>query len=136
VQYTCSVTATNAAGTGPASNSVQVTPGVTVHGDFQGDGKADLVWRNASTGGDVIWFVNGTTVAASAVLPVVADPNFKIVGIGDFQGDGKADILWRNSVSGANILWLMNGPTVAASGALPTVADPTWTVAGVGDFQG
>ncbi len=34
---------------------------VTNVGDFNGDGKADLVWRNASTGQTAIWLMGGLT---------------------------------------------------------------------------
>ena len=29
-------------------------------GDFDGDGKADILWRNDTTGSLSIWFMNGT----------------------------------------------------------------------------
>jgi hypothetical protein len=45
--------------------------------DFNGDGKADLVWRNATTGDTSMWLMNGTTplsattINAGAALTVV-----------------------------------------------------------------
>jgi hypothetical protein len=35
--------------------------------DFNGDGKADLVWRDTS-GNTAMWFMNGTIVASSVVV--------------------------------------------------------------------
>jgi hypothetical protein len=36
-------------------------------GDFNGDGKSDLLWRD--TGGDTaIWFMNGLSVASSGSI--------------------------------------------------------------------
>jgi hypothetical protein len=36
-------------------------------GDYDGDGKSDLLWRD--TGGNTaMWFMNGTTVASSAAF--------------------------------------------------------------------
>jgi hypothetical protein len=32
-------------------------------GDFDGDGKADILWRNFK-GKEVIWFMNGSTVVS------------------------------------------------------------------------
>jgi hypothetical protein len=32
-------------------------------GDFDGDGKADILWRNTATGQDAIWFMNGATLS-------------------------------------------------------------------------
>jgi hypothetical protein len=39
-------------------------------GDFNRDGHTDLVWRNYSTGGNVIWHMQGTThLGAGYSLP-------------------------------------------------------------------
>jgi FG-GAP repeat len=40
-------------------------------GDFNGDGKADIVWQNTSTGERAIWIMNGTTLQYSVNLPTV-----------------------------------------------------------------
>ena len=31
--------------------------------DFSGDGKADILWRNSSSGQVYIWFMNGTVIS-------------------------------------------------------------------------
>ncbi|MBC7978170.1 MAG: VCBS repeat-containing protein [Myxococcales bacterium] len=48
--------------------------------DFDGDGKADLLWRNLATGDDVVWYMNGATLKDSAYMDPVGDPNWRIVG--------------------------------------------------------
>ena len=110
----------------------QVLP---VRGDLNGDGNADIVWRNAATGEDYIYLMNGTTIAAEGSLRTVA-ADWQIAGVGDFDGDGKADILWRNSSTGENYVYLMNGTAIASEGSLRTVADQSWQIAGTGDFDG
>src|SRR5205807_1043016 len=106
-------------------------------GDFDGDGKADVLWRNSSTGENYVYLMNGTTIAGEGFLRTVADLNWKVVGIGDFNGDGKADILWRNVSTGENYIYLMNGTTILGTeGSIRTLADLNWHVAGVGDFDG
>jgi hypothetical protein len=40
--------------------------------DLNGDGRADLVWRNAATGATVGWLMNGVAPTSSAIL--VSDP--------------------------------------------------------------
>ena len=70
--------------------------------DFNGDGKADLLWRNNTTGANTLWHMDGGNQAATVALERIADTKWKVVGTGDYDGDGKADILWRNSRTGNN----------------------------------
>jgi len=107
-------------------------------GDFDGDGKADILWRNSSTGQNYIYFMNGTAILpAEGYIRTVADPNWQVAGVGDFDGDGKSDILWRNSVTGENYLYPMDGLAIKATeGYVRTMADQGWQVAGIGDFDG
>jgi hypothetical protein len=106
-------------------------------GDFNGDGTADILWRNTSTGDLAIWEMNGTTVLNPGTSGVGAVPTtWSIVGTGDFNGDGKSDILWRDT-AGDIAIWEMNGnavlnPSTSGIGNLPTV----WSVAETGDFDG
>jgi hypothetical protein len=99
-------------------------------GDFNGDGKTDILWRNKSTGQNVVWLMNGTTYSSYAELMQVADTNWQIVGTGDFNGDGKTDILWRNKSTGQNVVWLMNGSTYSSYAELMQVADTNWGIVG------
>jgi hypothetical protein len=105
-------------------------------GDFDGDGNTDIFWRNASTGENYIYFMNGTSIVAEGYVRTVADQNWQVAGAGDFNGDGRADILWRNKSTGENYVYLMDGTTIAGEGYLRTVADQNWRVVGVGDFDG
>ena len=105
-------------------------------GDFDGDGKSDVILRNKATGQDIGWLMNGLTVSSSAFMPTIADTNWEIKGVGDFDGDGKADVVLRNKSTGQDIGWLMNGLTVSASAFLPTIADMNWDIKGAGDFDG
>lgn len=123
-----------------AMNSIAVatqsSPQINRDYDFDGDGKADILWRNTATGEDVIWQMNGTLLLGGPHLPGVSDPNWQIVGVGDFNADGKSDLLWRNSLTGDNVIWLLNGSSLIAGPQLPSVPDPSWKVAGVADFNG
>jgi FG-GAP-like repeat len=102
--------------------------------DFNGDGKADILWQDTSTGDRVIWLMNGTTHTGSVGLPTVP-PSWSIAGSSDFNGDGKADILWQDTSTGDRVIWLMNGTTLQSWVSLGTV--PTsWSIVGSGDFNG
>jgi prepilin-type processing-associated H-X9-DG protein len=49
-------------------------------GDFNGDGKADIVWRYDTAGGINVWFFDGARVTGDGWLPTVSDPLWQIVG--------------------------------------------------------
>jgi hypothetical protein len=100
--------------------------------DFDGDGKADLLWLD-HLGNSAIWFMNGTEVASAGSLGNVS--GLAAVGTGDFDGDGKGDILWRNARNGEVAIWLMSGANAISTVGLGVVP-PNWSVAGTGDFNG
>jgi hypothetical protein len=49
-------------------------------GDFNGDGRADILWRHTS-GTIFLWFMNGPTLIGVA-SPGTVDPEWTIAGIG------------------------------------------------------
>jgi ELWxxDGT repeat protein len=112
--------------------------------DFNGDGNADILWRNSS-GEVATWLMNGTSITSGADVTsngaaVRPDASWSVAGTGDFNGDGNADILWRNS-SGEVSIWLMNGSTITSgadvtSNGTTVRPDASWSVAGIGDFNG
>ncbi|MEO6992788.1 MAG: FG-GAP-like repeat-containing protein [Lacunisphaera sp.] len=105
-----------------------------VLGDFDGDGKADLIWSNAATGERSMWLMNGSEMKAGASLGVVP-AEWVVSATADFDGDGKADIFWTNTVTGDRAIWLMNGSTMRTNTFMGTV--PTdWVISGTGDFDG
>ncbi|HZF97385.1 MAG TPA: FG-GAP-like repeat-containing protein [Pseudoxanthomonas sp.] len=99
-------------------------------GDFNGDGKSDLYWRNSSSGQNDLWTMNGTSSVAVESVSTEPDQAWKIVANGDYNGDGRADILWRNDVTGQNYMHLMNGARVIGASSLYTVSDLNWKVVG------
>ncbi|MFD4560045.1 trypsin-like serine protease [Streptomyces sp. NPDC058469] len=85
------------------------------HGDFNGDGKADLLARNKSTG--VVYLYKGAgksgTGAFAARVKVRTWSSYNAFdAVGDFNGDGKADLLIRNA---SNVLYLYPGTGKATS---------------------
>jgi hypothetical protein len=76
-------------------------------GDFNGDGKTDILWRQSGTGSTVTWLMNGGTVQ-STVGGWIVPTDWVVQSVGDFNGDGRADILWRQNGTGSTVMWLMN----------------------------
>ena len=105
-------------------------------GDLDFDGKADIVWRNLSTGRVDYWQMNGATITMPSLIAGVGDLNWQIIGNGDYTGDSKADILWRNTVSGRVDMWQMNGPAITTNSVVAGVGDLNWQVIGNGDYNG
>ncbi len=103
-------------------------------GDFNGDCRSDILWRNNSTQQVYEWLMNGTTFTGSG-SPGSLTSGWVIQNVGDFNADGEADILWRNSTTGEVVIWLMNGTTMTSSTSLGNVSSD-WSIAGVGDFNG
>jgi hypothetical protein len=94
--------------------------------DFNGDRKADILWRNKATGALRIWLMDGTMLTADAYPGTVA-LDWEIIQTGDFNGDSKADILWRNKTNGSLAIWLMNG-TTATVVAYPATVELAWEI--------
>ena len=102
--------------------------------DFNGDGRADILYVHAANGTVSLWLMDGALrMSGSAIVGRVADLGWRAVAAGDFDGDGKADILWRHAVSGANSLWFMDGMSrqsgwggaIDSAGTVWRVASPT-----------
>jgi len=104
-------------------------------GDYNGDGDADILWRNVANGQNAMWLVGGGTLMANLSVSSVGNLDWSVASTGDFDANGNADILWRNSSTGQNALWLMNGATRLANEAVPAVADPNWLLIADGDYN-
>jgi hypothetical protein len=74
------------------------------------DGEADAIWRDRTTGENVIWFARDGEHPAYAVPPPVADEDWQVVTVADYDDDGKLDLLWRNQATGESVVWLMKAP--------------------------
>lgn len=107
-------------------------------GNFGGDadGGADIVWRNRTTGQNVVWLMNRTTRVANLNLPTLTDIEWQIGGAGDFDGDGHADLLWRNCRTKQNVVWRMHGGQRLATEPIPTLSGAGWNVGDVLDLDG
>lgn len=113
-------------------------------GDLNGDGFADIVWQQQSTGNLYAWLMQATTVIATPALsiPTVGTTGWQVRAVGDVNGDGRADLVFQNSINGTLAVWLMNGATVIgtswitdASGNQLIMPDPNWVITGAGDLN-
>ncbi len=96
-------------------------------GDMDGDGKADLLWRNTSTGQLNAWFMNGLTKNSGGTITSAVGLGYNLAALVDLDGDSKSDIVWRNTASGDVNGWLMDGLT-KRSGAFIRGASLDWRI--------
>jgi sugar lactone lactonase YvrE len=116
-----------------ANNTVRI--GLeSIAGDFNGDGRPDLVWENTSTGDRYLWLMQNTTYISSVYLGNIPT-QWQIVGTGDFNGDGQPDLVWENTSTGDRYIWLMNG-TSFITGIYVANISTQWHIAAIADLNG
>ena len=98
-------------------------------GDFDGDGKSDVLWQN-DDGTPAVWLMNGLTAGSTGALSNPG-PSWQIKATGDFNFDTKADILWQNS-DGTPAIWLMDGLNLIGGGVAGPNPGPTWQIKDTG----
>jgi len=100
--------------------------------DFNGDGKADILWRH-DDGAVEMWLMDGATVLQSSAL-MPGGSAWRVQLVGDFNGDMRNDLVWRNDADGSVGLWLMDGATRLER---KTLMGPGtgWTATHVADFD-
>ena len=95
--------------------------------DLNGDGKADLLWRNTTTGQLNGWFMNGLTKSSGGPVSTTVGLTYGVAALVDLDGDSKSDILWRNNANGDVNAWLMDGLT-RRTGAFIRSASLDWRI--------
>jgi hypothetical protein len=107
-------------------------------GDFNGDGRDDILWRHQD--GTIFNFLGtetGGVVNNGDNLCTLVDNGWSLVGIADFNGDGLSDILWRND---SDVIFTFLG---TQTGGILNNGDNSWTalgipreIVGLGDYDG
>jgi hypothetical protein len=106
--------------------------------DFNGDGRTDLLWYNAYTGGIIAWLLRGSSILQEAHYGTnTPNSGWTPLGIEDVSGDGRADLLWYHTYTGQVRAWLINGGSVSKDVPYGTL-NPTagWAPIGLDDFNG
>jgi hypothetical protein len=128
--------------TSKVSKTLAASFRIAATGDFNGDGRVDIVWTSANR--DVrIWFGTGSGFGATPTTPDTFPTisgtyaaGWDIAGAGDIDGDGKSDLLFRTNTVGTNNLtyWIMNGSARVRIATTSMAA--SYSIAGLGDFNG
>ena len=108
-------------------------------GDFDGNGRDEIIVHNPVTGLTAILFMDATGTALSSIEQVIevdtAD-NWTLSNTGDFDGDGKDDLLLYNTVTGGILIIFLDGSTVLSfSGVMELPPASGWIVQDTADFN-
>ncbi len=108
--------------------------------DLNGDGIADLVWWNSTTGQVYGMLMNGGFgIAAQGFIYTEPNTQWQIAGAGDFSGSGRQNqLVWRNVATGQVYLMTVsfNGAAFSQSGQIIYNSILPYKIVAVADFNG
>jgi hypothetical protein len=102
-------------------------------GDYDGDGRSDVLCHNASENKFDLWTLMDGGTFTSELLPDDFGNVAEVIASGDFDGDGMSDILWRDLESRDVDIWGLTKDSTL--GPLEGSGNP-WRAIGAGDFDG
>jgi len=113
-----------------------ITPGYypATIGDFDNDGKADVVWTSANN--DLyFWLSNGSGFTGRYITTYPA--GWQVIGRGDLDGDGRDDLIWDTKDGTRWGYWLMNGTAIEKIVAMSVPASLSgYNIAATSDYNG
>lgn len=111
---------------------VDAQPGLALigTGDFNGDGRSEVLWDGDGT----MYRSTFTGAGFTAIVIGFHEPGWIPQAAGDLNGDGRDDIIWHNPGENRMAYWLMDGNTIIDSAVLE--APQGLVLIGTGDFDG
>lgn len=102
-------------------------------GDFNRDGRLDLVWERASDRSLLLWQASDGGFDTSQIGAYA--PGWAVAGAGDVDGDGRSDLVLTGSGAGAAAYWIMQSNTIIrySPGFIAPSGD---RMAALGDYDG
>jgi hypothetical protein len=133
-------------GSSPFSPSFNAGADDPIHfeatGDFNNDGRPDIVMRNQETGSNQVLLLTQNTEGGGGftgnvvAIKTAASTNWWIASVNDFDSDGKKDdILLRNYADGRNVIWFMEGTVFQSATEIQSAANTQWVIGATGDFN-
>ncbi len=104
--------------------------------DVNGDGRADLVWRNTTHGATMVWHMTAAGLRGPITFPGGVPGSWVIEDVADVNGDGRADVVWRNTANGATMVWQMTAAGLRGPITFPGGVPVSWALEKVADVNG
>jgi hypothetical protein len=92
--------------------------------DFNGDGRADMVFRRKSDGMLSLYLMDGFQVLQAQLLGATG-ADWRVRAVADFNGDGRADIVFRRTSDGMLSARIMHASTCWPSVSILSMRVPT-----------
>ena len=103
-------------------------------GDFNRDGRLDILFRHTGTGALTVSFMSsdGRTVSSDVALsPGAASTDWLVKSVADFNKDGHVDVVWQHASSGQLYVWYLNDTRMVRGSYLnPGSVRPEWRIVG------
>src|SRR2546429_638954 len=97
-----------------------------ISGDFNGDGRSDLLWHNFTTNDNVAWQINNSSFVQQATLPDTAG-SFGLPRVGNFDSDPTSEIFWHNTAAGGGtVVWNLSNLNFVNQVTGPNATFPPW----------
>jgi FG-GAP-like repeat/Leishmanolysin len=104
-------------------------------GDQNNDGQVDILWRNATTGQNLWWLMQGTEIKSFQSITSLVSTDWEIKGVGDVNQDGQLDVFWSNRTTEKMVWWVMEGGQNSSKSFLIEVETNGSIAIGVADFN-
>jgi len=117
-------------------------PAITGVGDFDGDGRQDVVWMNTTSRQATVWYLGGTggvMFRGWNYLAPTGQTGWQIVAAADFDGNGVPDLVWQNDTTGQVTVWYIGGAGGAVLQGWNYLSQSSisgWHVVAAADFDG
>ncbi len=133
----------NSAGLPGAGNIIYTEPNpawkIIQAPDLDGDGNADLLWWNSSTGQVYGMILSGFSIIGQGMVYTEPNTQWQIAGVGDLSGSGRQNqLVWRNQATGQVYLMTVSfsGGAFSQSGQIIYNSILPYKIVGVADFDG
>ncbi len=115
--------------------------GAGMRGDFDNNGRPDVVWQNESTRQVGAWYMGGAQGATYQGFGWLAGsgvPGWSVVALADLDGNGKPDLIWQNDTTRQAVVWYMGGTKgdqYQSFAWLQLTSTPGWSIVSAADVN-